>query len=571
MKVIRIAILVLLCWFFASVSAQTFATKQLVLDLEGNKTFLNGMPISLNPPPQIIEGRTLLPLREAARIFGVNLEPINGVGLRLGKLEIYPVLKLARMDGKQIPWNDVGAIVGDNLFIAVRVFESALGMSLSFDPQQRLMTLTYIPGMAVRDTTRPVARFATDKSEYLIGEPVHIVEYSYDPEGQPISLSFTGREDAYFTPGPKSISLVVTNRAGRNSDPYTVRINVKSDVLYSSRDYALRFAAIGNTFSDPKVLDYPVLPVDRQDDTSPLIVSDSPEEPNQSGVLYSDAVSGPTRLLAYHVNAMPSPARLVVLASNLETTPATLKVERLGETAATRVVAVLGQVSLMDFLLAKGRGLFYLEAGKSVVLYTSASLAQGQGINLKTDLNITGKVTLTVLMVEETMMGEGGSGDSLFGLLASLPNLERDRNHIRGTFPSAVRTLKVRFSGEAGRVVIGDGIYDPKLAGVDALTGNPVELLGNYGLTYRIVIEGASNVVGAFSPRGGMYAGAIRVNGLLRPIPENGVLYRPDTPMLFLRSSQDRNELEFVPASGSFLPINLVLYHLSDGTFALAK
>jgi hypothetical protein len=99
--------------------------------------------------------------------------------------------------------------------------------------------------------------------------------------------------------------------------------------------------------------------------------------------------------------------------------------------------------------------------------------------------------------------------------------------------------------------------------GVDALTGQPVRLRGNYGITYQIMLEGAQNTVGAFSPRGGVYAGAIRVNGLLQPVPNNGVLLRPDNPMIFFRERHnDRILIEFIPASGANLPVNLVLYRL---------
>lgn len=558
--------LVLLLWILMGSMAQQLATRQLVLDLEGGLAYLNGSPIILNPPARLQDGRALLPVREVARVLAVNLENLNHgtQGVRLGKLELYPGLGLARLDGRQVGLGEVGLLQGGVVFVAARTLEVALGATVVFDPVQRLLILTYIPGATARDTTRPVARFSADKLEYRIGEPVRIIEYSYDPDGQPLSLKFTGREEAYFTPGEKIITLVVTNRAGRSSEPFSMRIKVSPEIMFSARDYALRFYNPGRTFPDPEVLSYPILRADWRDESVLLIVSNSPEEAPRSGVLYADVFGGPARLLAYHLNALPTPARLVVLATNVEAAPVSLKVERMGETAATRVAAVLGQVSLMDFLLAAPGERVNLEPGQTVALYKSALLASGQGLNLMADLQASGKVALTVAMIEEALL-PNVSNEGFAALLPLLPNLEPDGIHIRGTFPSALRSMRVRMEGSVGRIVIGDGVYDPRLNGMDALTGQPVQLRGNYGVTYRIALEGASNTVGAFSPRGGAYAGAIGVNGLLLPVPNNGVLFRQDSPMLFFRETQsDQVGIELIPAPGSFLPVNLIIYRLQE-------
>lgn len=558
--------LILFLWIAMASMAQQLATRQLILDFEGGLAYLNGSPITLNPPARVQDGRALLPLREVARVLGVNLENLNhgSQGVRLGKLELYPGLGQARLDGQQVGLSDVGLLRDGVMFVAARTLEVALGATVVFDPVQRLLTLTYIPRAVARDTTRPVARFATDKLEYRIGEPVRIIEYSYDPDGQPLSLNFTGREEAYFTPGEKVITLVVTNRVGRSSEPFSVRITVKPEILFSARDYALRFFNPGRTFLDPDVLNYPVLRADWRDEAIPLIFSNSPEEAPRSGVLYADVFSGQARLLAHHLNAMPTPARLVVLATNVDVAPLSLKVERLGETVATRVVAVLGQGSLMDFLLAPAGERVNLEPGQTVALYKSALFAGGQGLNLMADLQTSGKVALTIAMIEEALW-PSVSSEGLATLLPLLPNLEPDGTHIRGTFPSALRIMRVRMEGSVGRIVLGDGVHDPRLIGVDALTGQAVQLRGNYGVTYRIALEGALNTAGAFSPRGGAYAGAISVNGLLLPVPSNGVLLRPDSPMLFYRETQsDQVVIELIPASGSFLPVNLVVYRLQE-------
>ncbi|MER3443036.1 MAG: hypothetical protein C4333_02500, partial [Meiothermus sp.] len=109
------------------------------------------------------------------------------------------------------------------------------------------------------------------------------------------------------------------------------------------------------------------------------------------------------------------------------------------------------------------------------------------------------------------------------------------------------------------------GRLDPSAEGFDAMSQVAVRLAGNYGVTYRITLNNAAGTVGAFSPRGGPYSGVIAVGGRYVQLPQSGVLLRNDLPLIFYRNLDGPGlsqtlELEFVPASGSFLPVNLVFY-----------
>jgi hypothetical protein len=557
------------------------ATRQLVLALDpvaGQPgAFLNGTPIKLDPGPRVIAGRTMLPLREVARVLGLALEATSsGNGIKLGRLELYPQSKLARVDGKQLPLSEVGALVGDVVYVQVRVLEQTSGLVSSFDTNQRLLTLT-----AARErknnANSPVARFATDKREYAMGEAVKIVEYSYDPDGLALARAWSGRDDAYFSPGSREISLTVTNAAGKISAAYTVKINIKNELLATPRDFALRNLALGRTFPDADILSYPTLAPERLDDGTSLIVSDSPEVPERSGLLYEDVASGSVRLIAHHLNGSNKPAHVLILASNSEASATKVHALRVGETAATRVVATLGQVSLLDYLTANGREEFVLEPNKNTVLYLSPALDEGEGINLMLDLETSARIMLSVFFIEESLLPPVGI-DVPLEVLRSLPILEADGAHPRGSFTGAVRTLRVVLDPNqaAQRLIIGDNREDPALLGRDALTGKVGNvLLGNYGVTYRIIIENASGIAAAFSPRGGPYSGALVVNGQIMSLPGSGILFRRELPFLFHRDgengrSSNRLELEFIPASGSYLPINFIFYRLK-GTGVDAK
>jgi len=556
----------------ASPSSCLLAACQLFWPLESGTVFINGNPSTASAPARLLEGRAVLPLRELARLLGLPLESIPSVpdGVRLGGLEVYPSLKLARLNGKQLELKEVGTVEGGVLYVAARSLEAALGLRVNFDPTQRLVSLIYSPPLA--DTPRlPVARFATDKLEYRLGEPVQITDYSYDPDGLPVYARWSGREEAYFTPGPKTLTLTVTNSAGRTSQPYSLQIQVLDQPYLSPRDYALRYFSVGRTFLDGSVMTYPALTPERQDDPLPLLLSNSPEKVPTSGLLYEDAVPGSARVLAYHSNGLSVPARLLLIATNLSNTPQTVRLLRQGSVASTSVVALLGQVSLLDFLTSRPAGQLALGGNEALPLYLSPPLAPGEGLSVQLDVETSGTVQLSLYMLEEPLLSSLSnlSAPETLDALRALPVLEPDSAHVRGTFWGAVRRLRLDLSGlepgSARRLVLGDNLLDPALEGRDAISGNTYRLLGNYGVTYRISVENAAGTVGAFVPRGGLYSGAIRVNGLYVEVPQSGVLVRGDLPMIFYRNLDGpflspRMELEFIPAPGSFLPVNLLFY-----------
>ena len=144
-----------------------------------------------------------------------------------------------------------------------------------------------------------------------------------------------------------------------------------------------------------------------------------------------------------------------------------------------------------------------------------------------------------------------------------------DGRHQRGTFPGAVRSLRVSLSQLPARLVIGDGQLDPALTGVDRLTGQPMRLLGNYGLLYDLEVTGTAGTAVALSPRGGLYRGAMNiVDGPLSQtikLPRTGSAVQPNQPVLLWRPKTNRLKIDFIPASGSNLPISLVFYPAQTG------
>ncbi|WP_189101701.1 stalk domain-containing protein [Deinococcus knuensis] len=526
---------------------------QLTFTLDQTGAFVNGTPVTLQSPPRLIGGRTMLPLREAADLLG---QPLLGSGtqLQLARLSVDVRQNSASLSGQAQPAGTV-ASVGTTLYVSVRTLADALNANLSTD--DRSFTLT-----ALRDGGNPLspqARFSTDKSVYAPGERVVYTEYPFDPDGADITARrWTGRQDAYFQPGTYTVGLTVTNSRGLQSQPFTRTIRVEGTPADSPLTYALKYAQPGDAFPDPQILNYPsATPVTVDGPNYPLLFSDSPEVPTQSGILYQDSVQGRARLLAYHLNGLGRPARLYVMARNLEDRSVEVRSERLGETAPTRIEGLLGQVTLMEYFASSGGTTLSLMPGQSAAVYASPTLSAGSGVNVMQDLTTSGRVELTFLMLEDSLPPTGQ-------VAQQLPYLQPDGRHVRGTFPDAVRHLRVNLSSLPTRIVIGDGQVDPAIVGTDALTRQSVRLSGNYGVLYDLEVNGAAGTAVALSPRGGLYRGAMNVqDGPITQtikLPRSGNALKPDEPVMLWRAQSDRLNIDFVPASGSNLPISLVFY-----------
>lgn len=527
---------------------------QLTFTLDQPAAFLNGEPTRLQSVPRVLDGRAMLPLRETAALLGQPL--LGGAGqVQIGRLSIDTARNRALLAGA--PQIGAVATLGGVTYVSVRVLSDALNANLSADDTGRTLTLT-----ALRDGGNPLApqaRFSTDKAVYAPGERVVYTEYPFDPDGADITARrWVGKEDVFFQPGRYTVSLTVTNSRGMQSAPFTRTITVQGAPIDTPLTYALKYAEPGDTFADPQILNYPAATAQPVlGDTYPLLFSDSPEVPTQSGILYQDSVSGRARLLGYHLNGLNRPARMIVMARNTEARPVEVRTDRLGETAPTRLESLLGQVTLLEYFASTRGATLTLAPGESAAVYASPTLNGGSGVNLMQDISTTGRVELTFMMLEAAL-------PPTQQVMQQLPYLQPDGKHVRGTFPNAVRNLRVNLGALPARIVIGDGLVDPALTGMDMLTRQPVRLLGNYGVLYNLEVNGAAGTAVALSPRGGLYRGAMNVqDGPLEQViklPRSGNALLPDQPVLLWRAGADRLNIDFVPASGSNLPISLVFY-----------
>lgn len=304
---------------------------------------------------------------------------------------------------------------------------------------------------------------------------------------------------------------------------------------------------------DPGVLRYPLLrPEEIPAPSFPLLFSDSPENPEQSGLLYRDALTGRARVVAYHANGLTRPARLLVLARNLGGAPAQLLTLRRGSAVTPGADPLIGQQTLLRYFASGPLRPRRLAPSGRAVIFDSGLIEPGAVVSLMLDLDTSAQTELSVVL-----LAQGERPD------AALPTLAPDPNHQRGTFARAERRLRLALTARPARLVFG-GPDDPLLRGTDALTGRPQVLAGNYGLLYDLEILGAQGSLLAASPRGGAYRGTVQLQDGAGPtlalLGQGAALQDPAAPAALWRVRSDRLRLRFVPGNGSNLPLALVFY-----------
>lgn len=180
----------------------------------------------------------------------------------------------------------------------------------------------------------------------------------------------------------------------------------------------------------------------------------------------------------------------------------------------------------------------------------------GDIVSLQADLFSDYPIDYNVMMID-------ASKDPLT-TLPTLPVLDRDGVHNRGTYPDSTRIITVtdQVGTTPARLLIGDGSVDKNLVGVDPMTGTEASNAGNFGVLYKIKFDNvAPNSLITFNPRGGNYMGPVMVNGQIVHMPSSGSLSNSDMNSVVYRSGDYGGSVEilFTAASGSNLPVNFLI------------
>ncbi|MFS0855710.1 stalk domain-containing protein [Paenibacillus taichungensis] len=410
----------------------------------------------------------------------------------------------------------------------------------------------------------PVAMFATDKEQYKMGEKITYTDQSTDDEDNIDKAVWENNSLAFFEPGPKTVTLTVTDNHGA-TDTYSKVITITNETLYSFSDFNLLFTPVGQkfTFNGGEVTSMEKVPYTYTDEPSLLIRSNSPETVNTEGIVYKESSSGQTRFMIHHVNNTGKRVKMYVIATNNNPNPAVFEQQNMGFAGPTPYATVAGKLSIDKWFKSIQTGADqkkeYLQPGESKLILTELNktpMKEGQVISLYSDAYSDYSLDYNVILVEENK--------DPFEALPLLPVLDRDGVHNRGTYPNATRIIKYdeHVGIKPARLPLGDNSSDPNLVGTDPMAYTDASNAGNFGVLYKITLTNvAPRTLISFNPRGGKYSGVALVNNQVVSIAEGNVAVSNSSEQSVLYRTGAYGEsvtILFSAAPGSNLPVNLL-------------
>jgi len=414
-----------------------------------------------------------------------------------------------------------------------------------------------------RPNLPPVAMFTTDKDEYKMGEKITYIDQSTDDENAIVKTDWENNALAFFVPGPKTVTITVTDKHGA-SDSYTKTINVTGETLYSLSDFNQLFTPVGEkfTFDGSGVPAMEKVPFTYYDEPSLLIRSNSPETVNTEGIVYKESSFGQTRFMIHHVNNTGKNVKMYVVATNNNAYTAYIDQQNMGFAGPSPFATVAGKLSIDRWFQSMQNGTgqkrMYIQPGESKLILNDLSvlpMKQGQVISLYSDVFSDYELDYNIIMIEENK--------DPMEVLSSLPVLDRDGVHNRGTYPNATRiiTYDQEVGSKPARLPLGDNASDPNLVGTDPMAYTEASNAGNFGVLYKITLNNvAPRTLISFNPRGGRYSGVALVNGQVVQISTGKSVTAPNEQSVMYRTGSygESVTILFSAAPGSNLPVNLL-------------
>ncbi|PJN62038.1 hypothetical protein PAEAM_16010 [Paenibacillus sp. GM1FR] len=414
-----------------------------------------------------------------------------------------------------------------------------------------------------RPNLPPVAMFTTDKEEYKMGEKITYIDQSTDDENAIVKTEWDNNALAFFVPGPKTVTITVTDKHGA-SDSYTKMINITGETLYSVTDFNQLFTPVGEkfTFDGGGVPALEKVPFTYYDEPSLLIRSNSPETVNTEGIVYKESSFGQTRFMIHHVNNTGKSVKMYVVATNNNAYTASIDQQNMGFAGPSPFATVAGKLSIDRWFQSMQNGTgqkkVYIQPGESKLILNDLSvlpMKQGQVISLYSDVFSDYELDYNIIMIEENK--------DPMEVLSSLPVLDRDGVHNRGTYPNATRiiTYDQEVGSKPARLPLGDNASDPNLVGTDPMAFTEASNAGNFGVLYKITLNNvAPRTLISFNPRGGRYSGVALVNGQVVQISTGKSVTAPNEQSVMYRTGSygESVTILFSAAPGSNLPVNLL-------------
>lgn len=337
-------------------------------------------------------------------------------------------------------------------------------------------------------------------------------EWSYRHQTQGPSQAKKEKPSRIFTTGDYVVTLKLTDAYGNVSEAYEKTVTVSDKIVQTQFEYISTSDPVNSELENYNNNDYnkvfqTMSDVDFIDIAGTLIMSDSPENVYDYGILYQESTDLEGRILLYHVNKMPSPrnsgAGILITVENTDQVPVTFSLEKTGmKGPSTDPLAVGTKVLEAHFSQNNTYGAYDIKPGEKAAVYDSRGVINWKPdhlVSMLSEYKTTGKVKITIYSVGP------GTGMNHLDLLTYLP---RDQ-HPRGTFDITHRNLAVNVPANIATSIVLGGKESEWITGSDGITNETVINRGNYGVEYRVSMTPEEDTLVFLNSRGGPFKGIV--------------------------------------------------------------
>jgi hypothetical protein len=556
-------------------SADPNPNTQIAANLDSYYVMVNNHTLVWDTPAVLLQGKVYIPAKNIASYLGIALtwnEKLKTIDMKTNKATLQFKLsnKTIGTDGSFIPFADKAFISKGRLMVSLVWFAEVTGTKQTYNPLNKIFTLEFVSVFPQLDdalkNAPPVAKFTFAKASYRLGETVQYVDLSYDPDAEGLRYEWIGKQDVFFKAGTYPISLKVFDNAGNESIQYTRNLVIEDTVYLTEEQYPVYNQPVGTSFRTDwnwiwnHFTSLPYLAKQITDDPSrTLLVSDSPEDINEFGILYRDTINGKTRLYADHMNGTKDKVRFTIQVRNSSSQPVTLKTTNKGEVTPSVYANLIGHVASVEFMLHEPSTIapLVIQPGQTLVYAQMPDLYPTQGVNLFYDVESDGPLEIAFV---------AGPANPLplnpFEVYKPLAF----NGHVRGTFPVSDKTWNVDLTSftTPSLLTIGDGKEDTYVKGYDTQLQMEVVNMGNYGMIYRIHGDKPRKMAVMLVAKGGPFKGPFKINGQFMMAPASGVISAFQSVQILARTTGTESsfDIEFTPPAGSAFPIDLIFYPL---------
>lgn len=530
--------------------------KTAVLTTGKKQATIDGKAITLDSAPIVKNGATLLPLRFFVENFDMSISYDSAkkevtikkvIGTNTLPVAAFEFGKEKYIAGQKIEYTDKSSDSDGDALINYEWTTSLDFNKKSADINQLLAKAPsgeYIVKYRVQDSKKSWSQFAErtlvidpneppvitsvniSKSSVGRGETFDMThefknedweaiakeEWTYRHSSQSPSQAKKEKPSRIFTAGEYVITLALTDTYGNRSNEIEKSITVTDRIVQTQLDYLATTDNVNSTLENYDNKDYTsvfknMAELNFVDNEGTLIMSDSPENVQDYGILYEETTNRNGRMLLYHVNKIPYPrnvgAGIIIVVENLEATPVNFSIEKTGmKGPSTDPLAVGTKVLEAHFSANNPYGAYSIEPGKKAIVFDSRGTINWKSdhlVSMLSEYTTTGNVKVSVASV---------GPDTRLEHMALLTYLPRDI-HPRGTFGVTQRSLDVTIPPkEASSITLGSGDSE-WITGIDGITKEQVVNRGNYGVEYKLNMTCEEDTLVFINARGGPFKGIV--------------------------------------------------------------